>query len=332
MTDLTAPSPGPLLKMSGAYWEGCALHAGVRLDLFTAIDEGADTSSAVAHSIGADIRATEMLLNALAAMGLLSKEADRFANTDLSAAFLSTHSPRYVGYIIRHHAQLMDSWSRLDEAVLSGGPVRQAARCQDETARRDFLMGMFNLAMGLAPVVSEAVNLSGRRRLLDLGGGPGTYSVFFCRNHPNLRAVVYDLETTRPFAEETIRRFDLSNRIGFQGGDYVDGEITGRYDCVWMSHILHGEGPETVKALLDKVVGVLEPGGIAMIHDFILADTMDGPLFPALFSLNMLLGTRNGQAYSDAQIRGMMTGAGLKNIQKIKIDSPNDSNILIGYI
>jgi hypothetical protein len=226
----------------------------------------------------------------------------------------------------------MDSWSRLDESVLSGGPVRTPARYQDETARRDFLMGMFNLAMGLAPVVSETVDLSGCRRLLDLGGGPGTYSVFFCRTHPNLRAVVYDLETTRPFAEETIGRFGLSDRIGFQSGDFVGGEIDGRYDCVWMSHILHGEGPSTCRSLIEKVVGALEPGGIAMIHDFILDDTRDGPLFPALFSLNMLLGTRNGQAYSDAQIRGMMTGAGLKNIRKIAIDSPNDSSILIGNI
>lgn len=322
--------PGGIMRISGAYWESCTLHAGVLLDIFTVVADGAETVEAAAESTAADSRSLEMLMNALVAMELLEKHGDQYANTPVSAAFLSKRSDRYMGHIIRHHAYLSGSWTLLETAVRQGKPVRPRTSFQDETVRRDFLMGMYNLAMGLAPVIVRAIDLSGRRRLLDLGGGPGTYSIHFCMNHPDLRATVLDLATTRPFAEETIRRFGLSDRIAFVPGDYVKGELPGRYDVIWMSHILHSEGPETCRSIFRKAAEILDPGGMILVHDFLLEDTMDGPLFPALFSLNMLLGTRNGQAYSEAQVREMMTAVGLRDIHRIPIDSPNDSGILAG--
>lgn len=332
MAEVSFPNPGRLLKISGAYWESCALHAALRLDLFTAVSDASVSSASLARKLKADPRAVEMLMNALASMGLLTKTADRYMNTPEAAVFLSRQSDRYMGYIIRHHAYLLNSWSRLDEAVAGGGPVRRRTSLQDKTVRRDFLMGMFNLAMGLGPVVAETVNLGDRSRLLDLGGGPGTYAIHFCLKNPNLEAVVLDLATTRPFAEETIGRFGLHDRITFLDGDYLEDEIPGQYDAVWMSHILHAEGPETCRAILRKAVGSLDKGGAVLIHDFLLDDTMDGPLFPALFSLNMLLGTAEGQAYSDAQIRNMMSEAGVSRISRIPLASPNDSGILSGVV
>ena len=84
--------------------------------------------------------------------------------------------------------------------------------------------------------------------------------------------------------------------------------------------------------IVRKAVSALEPGGLIMVHDFILNDTMDGPLFPALFSLNMLLGTDSGQSYSQQQITDMFVKAGVKNIKRIPIQTPNDSGIIAGQI
>jgi len=108
--------------------------------------------------------------------------------------------------------------------------------------------------------------------------------------------------------------------------------VEGTYDVAWLSHILHGEGPENCFKILQKAVSALEPGGMILIHDFILNDTMDGPLFPALFSLNMLLGTDSGQAYSQKQISDMLTRLGVKHIKRIKITSPNDSGVISGVV
>ena len=324
--------PGKLLELSGAYWKTCTLHAGVKLDLFTAVGDGQATCEEVAKQRNTDPDATERLLNALAALGLLTKSGDRFANTEASAVYLSKASSKYIGNMIMHHHHLVPSWSRMDEAVRTGKPVRTRASFEDPAIREAFLMGMFNNAMLMAPGLVKTIDFSGRSRLLDLGGGPGTYAIHFCMHNPGLRATVYDLPTTRPFAEQTIRRFDLSDRIDFQAGDYVEQGIGGRYDAVWMSHILHGEGAETCLAMIQKAVAVLEPGGMIVVHDFILDNTLDGPLFPALFSLNMLLGTEEGRSYSEAQITGMLETAGVGGIRRHPFRGPTESGILTGIV
>jgi len=129
-----------------------------------------------------------------------------------------------------------------------------------------------------------------------------------------------------------LKKFGLEDRIDFMDGDYLEDSIKGLYDVVWLSHILHGEGPEDCRKIINKAVSALEPGGMIIVHDFILDDTMDGPLFPAIFSLNMLLGTENGQSYSEKQIKNMLADAGVKDMQRIPIQVPNDSGIIIGII
>jgi ubiquinone/menaquinone biosynthesis C-methylase UbiE len=174
--------------------------------------------------------------------------------------------------------------------------------------------------------------LSSKRHLLDLGGGPGTYAIHFCKKYSQLKATVYDLPTTRPFAEKTIKQFELTDRIQFAEGNYLNDPVEGRYDAIWLSHILHGEGPDDCRMIIQKAISVLEPGGMIIIHDFILNNSMDGPLFPALFSLNMLLGTDSGQSYSEIQIIDMLAAAGVKDVRRIVVQSPNDSGIIMGEI
>jgi len=321
-------TPGSILELSGYYWRTCTLHAAVQLDVFTVLDAGEQTAATVAEKCGTDPDATARLLDALAAMDLIVKRQDHYRNTAAAARFLSSRSEQYVGYMIRHHQQLVESWSRLDEAVQAGRAVRERAAVADEEWRENFLMGMFNNAMFLAPRVAERLDLEGRRRLLDLGGGPGTYAIYFCRRYPQLEAAVYDLPTTRPFAEKTIARFGLADRIRFEEGDFLRDDFGRGYDVAWLSHILHGEGPQDCRRILKKTADALEPGGMLLIHEFILEDDMTQPLFAALFSLNMLLGTANGRAYSEAQLRDMLTGIGGRDIRRIRFDSPNDSSVL----
>lgn len=325
-------NPGTLLETSGGYWKTCALHAAVQLDVFTVIADRRLSTGNIAEKLPADPRALAMLLNALTAMNLLEKSGDIYTNTPEAKAFLSKSSPGYIGHIIKHHHHLVASWSQLDQAVLSGKPVRTRATHSSDDARESFLMGMFNMAMMLAPRIVPEIDLSNRRSFLDLGGGPGTYAIQFCLQHPEIEAVVFDLPTTRPFAEATIGKFGLSDRIRFQAGSYLEDPVQGHYDVAWLSHILHGEGPKDCQRIIQKAVSALSSGGMILIHEFILNNEMSGPLFPALFSLNMLLGTSSGQAYSERQLSDMLAGAGVRNIHRIAIDSPNDSGIIAGVV
>jgi hypothetical protein len=112
----------------------------------------------------------------------------------------------------------------------------------------------------------------------------------------------------------------------------VEEDVPGAYDVAWLSHILHAEGAETCRRILEKVVSALMPGGKIIVHDFILNDSMDGPVFPALFSLNMLLGTSAGQSYSEAQITDMLSAAGVKEIERVSFQGPTESGIIVGAV
>jgi SAM-dependent methyltransferase len=321
-------NPGTLLQLSGSYWQAFALHAGVELDLFTVLGDRKMTGKQVADHAKTDQRATMMLLNALSAMDLVNKEQEYYSASEPAQKFLNKNSEHYIGYMIMHHHHLSSSWSALDQAVRTGGPVRERAAFHDEKWREAFLMGMYTNASLQAPELVEQIDLAGCTSLLDLGGGPGTYAIHFCRRFPQLKAVVFDLPGTRPFAERTIERYDLRDRIRYVAGNYLDQDIPGKYDAIWMSHILHAEDARTCALLIRKAAAALAPGGKILIHDFILENSMDGPLFAALFSLNMLIGTPGGQSYSEKQIMQWLIDAGLDKIRRLPYRGPTDSGVI----
>ncbi len=322
-------SVGKLLSTSSGYWRGCTIQAAVRLKIFSAMAAGPCDASQVAEALGSDVRATGLLLDALTAMNLLQKSADTFDNTPFARKFLVEGEPEYMGHIILHHHHILDGWAQLDVAVTTGKKVvRRSYGIDDE--RESFLMGMYNLAMGLAPQIAADFDMTGRKKLLDLGGGPGTYAIHFCLTNPVLSAVILDRPTTEPFARETIARFGLSERIDFVGGDFtLDPLCGGPYDVAWLSHILHSNSLDECYACIKKTAAVIEPGGMILVHDFILDDT-GGPEFPALFSLNMLLGTENGRSYSETEIFSMLDRAGFTELVHHDFRAPNDSSVISG--
>lgn len=322
-------TPSELLKISSSYWLSCALHAGVKLDIFTPLSESKLSPPELAGTLKLSERGLTMLLDALVALELLEKVGTSYCCSSFSSEFLSSNSPKYLGHIIRHHHHLMSSWFQLDQAVQSGSPVRSRLSHDGEDIEREsFLMGMDNLAMQMAPIIADHVDLNGRSHLLDLGGGPGTYAIHFCWKNPSLNATIFDLPSTREFAENAVASFELQDRIDFIPGDFHDTPIDGKYDVAWLSHVLHGEGESGCANMLAKTVDALEPGGTLLIQEFILDDSRDQPLFPALFSLNMLIGTPEGKAYSEGELRTMLTAAGLEQIERLPLELPNGAGIM----
>ncbi|MFH0782035.1 MAG: methyltransferase [Pseudomonadota bacterium] len=323
-------SVGTLLGISSGYWRGCALQAGVRLKIFTVLGGRQMDGPEVAEEIGSDDRATGLLLDALAAIRLLVKKDGFYQNSEFAGKFLVAGLPGYMGHIILHHHHILDGWAQLDAAVMTGNKVARRSYGA-EIERESFLLGMFNLAMGIAPQLVAQVDLAGRKKLLDLGGGPGTYAIHFCLANPELTAVILDRPTTEPYATKTVAHFGLAERIGFIGGDFnVDPIVGGPYDVAWLSHILHSNSPDQCQECINKSVAALMPGGLIAIHDFILNDSKDGPEFAALFSLNMLVGTAGGRSYSRAEIFAMLEKAGVGDIKHQKCVTPNDSSIICG--
>ena len=236
-------TPKNLLSTASSCWEAITLQTAVKLDVFSCIAAGSTESLALAEKLGADARAVTMLCNALAAMGLLKKEGGLFQNAEPALRYLVKSSPEYIGYIIIHFYHTVESWRRLPQAIQTGAQISSVHE-KTEDQRESFLMGMHNLASALAPKIAEILDLGSAGALLDLGGGPGTYAINFCLKNPHLNAVVFDLPESRVYAQRTIALAGLSDRIAFSPGNYMTDGIPGTYDAVWLSQILHAEGPE----------------------------------------------------------------------------------------
>ncbi|MDR0826647.1 MAG: SAM-dependent methyltransferase [Desulfovibrio sp.] len=345
-----------LLGISGAYWAGCALQAAVRLDLFSVLAAGARDEADLARALGCDGRALSMLITALCAQDMLEREGSKVSASPEILRFLAKDSPDYTGFIIRHHAEIMKNWVNLadvvrrgrpwaeqEESAAAGRPDKEAKGSapdkdgnrgsvftEDESAREDFLMGMFNVARLQAERVAQALDLSGRRSLIDIGGGPGTYAVYFCLKNPDLRADIFDLSTTGPFARKTAARFGLEARIGFTPGNFNVDPLPGPYDVAWVSQVIHGESEAEAAALLRKAGAALNPGGLLCVQEFTLADDLSGPAHAALFSLNMLVQTPGGRSYTAGEISAMLKGAGAKRVRELPEKLPMDCRIFIG--
>ena len=326
-----------MLQASGSYWTSCALQAGVQLDVFTLLDNLAkegkkSTVTDIARTLGLNERAFGMLATALVALGLLERDGETLLLPEHSRLGLSRNSESYVGFIIKHHSHIMPAWTKLTDAVKTGGPMREVSSSdtESEAEREAFLMGMFNVAMNQAEKVAAAFDLSGAKRLLDLGGGPGTYAVFFSLANPQLRATIFDLPTSEKFAMGVIKRFKVEDRVDFTGGDFLADSLPKGYDVAWLSQILHGDTPQEAADVVKKAAKTLNKGGLVAIQEFILDDDRNGPVHPTLFGLNMLVGTHGGQTYTWSELETLLRDAGAVSVRRLDVDLPMGCGIIIG--
>ncbi len=311
-----------------SFWRPCVLHAAVQLKIFTHLGSHSMDANELAERMGTEPRATELLLNAVVSLGLLRKTGQRYESTPFSRQHLDEGNPLFMGNIINHYRFMYSHWGSLVEAVRTGRSVfRREDRTEEST--RQFLLGMHNLAIRGAEVLVHRLDLGECRSMLDLGGGPGTYALYFCRHNPQLSAIVYDMPDTEPIATDQIQSFRLADRVRFHAGDFHKDPLPeGPFDLVFMSHILHSSSSTECADLMAKVHPVVRPGGEVIVQEFVLRDDKTEPLFAALFALNMLIHTPRGRSYSFEEISTWLQDAGFTRPTTFHCDLPNDASLI----
>jgi predicted O-methyltransferase YrrM len=282
-----------------------------RLGIFTFLGERKLSAEEIARGCGTHPRSTTLLLNACAALGLLHKEKDQYTNSAASREFLVKGKPTYIGDLINHADRLWSVWAYLDEAVRTNQPAPGVSqRFSEPEAVREFILAMHNRAMRIGPFLAEALELQGRRQLFDVGGGPGTYSIFLVKKYPELRAIVFDLPGVVEIAQELISEAGMAERISTRAGDYFEDDFGQGNDVVLLSMVLHSMGPPQCKLLLQKSFDSLVGGGWVVVHEGLIDPEGTSPVSAALFSLNMLLNTGEGQSRSAEELMGWMKEVG----------------------
>lgn len=321
---LPAPLPTHLMETLRAYQQSRTILTGVELDVFTALGRGA-TAGTVARRIRSDRRGTEILLNALTALGLLRKRAGVFTNGATAAAFLGKGAPYDARMAILHTANQWRRWSEMTDCVRRGRPAKLPPMARRGTDWRDpFIAAMHANASARAPSLVAALDLVGARTVLDVGGGSGAYAIAIARAHPGVRAVVLDLPNVTPLTRRYIDESGVAARIDTRDGDYLRDGFGVGYDLVLFSAVMHINTPAENRLLLKKARAALNPGGRVAIHDSIMDDDKTKPASGALFALNMLVSTPGGNSYSRAEYAAWMRGAGFVKVRKVPLPGPSD--------
>ena len=321
-----------LPRLASGHLEARIIQAAVELEIFDALGNDALDAGTVAKALNLEPRATDLMLNALTTLGLLRKRPDRFGLTDVSARYLKRGTAEFLGGMIRFDASLWPCWEKLPNAIRNGRPVRSPNRYQDHpTETETFIAAMDSLvkARGDAEVMGEAFNWNNATELLDVGSGPASYPIALCRRFSALRATIFDLTGTLKFTQRYVREAGMEDRIRLIPGDYRKDTITGSYDIVFLSNIIHGEGEHDNESLVGKLAAVLKPGGRLVIKDHVLDESRADPPDGAIFSLLMLLTTAAGRCYSFGDIRRWMERANLTWAHKIALPPPLTSSLVI---
>ncbi len=290
----------------------------LELDIFSAIGKGASAAK-VADDVDADPRATEMLLNALVSLKLLEKTDTEFRNTTAAARYFAAGSPDNHRPALMHTAHLWQTWSTLSDAVKAGTRVTEA-RSDDHVPA--FIAAMDRNARDRAAQVVKTVGTEGVRRLLDLGGGSGAYSIAFARAVPELCAHIVDVADVLPITQSYIQNAGLEDRITVRAGDMLTAPLAADYDLVLLSAICHMFSPGQNQRLFHRAFDALAPRGRLVVQDFILNPEKTAPRQAALFSLNMLVNTKAGASYSELEYDKWLRGAGFDEVRRVRMPGP----------
>jgi len=310
------PTPERIFGLMNAFQQTAALKSGIELDVFTAIGAGANTPALLAAKITASERGLRILCDYLTIMGLITKENGRYALTEESALFLDRRSPASLTAVTGF---LGSTWHKknieaLTDAVRKGGTAGvqgDNSKPQDEVWVA-FAKSMAPLTVPAANFIAELIGASEGKpcNVLDIAAGHGNYGITIARKNPNAQIVAVDWPSVLAVAQENAQAAGVSGRYATRPGSAFETDLGNGYDLVLLTNIFHHFDIPTCETLMRRVYAALKPGGKAVTLEFVPNEDRVTPPAAAAFSLNMLVGTDAGDAYTFSEYEKMFANAG----------------------
>ncbi len=315
--DSNVKTPEIILEEVNAFRKSRIILTAIELRVFTLLDKKLLTAQELAKEINCKADPLERLLNVLVAIEYLGKRNGKFYNTVAASEYLVEGKEKFVG-LLPHVANL---WSKWNELTFKIKPDFNDSR--DWT--RSFITAMHYRAQKEAELLPFLLDLSNVKKMLDVGGGSGAFSIGIIKAHPNIKAVLLDFPEVIEIAKEFISQNNLAGSFGFIEGNFHDVDFGGNYDLIFLSAVMHINSPQQNKALMSKCFKALNNGGQIVIRDYVMDDEKVKNVKGALFAINMLVATENGNSYSEREYKEWLEAAGFKAIE---IKGLGNSNII----
>lgn len=318
--------PTPIFELfRGAYATQLLTAAVAEFDLFRVVAETSPRVQDLHRSVGLERRPAVVLTTALRAMGLLASDLDgRLSLTPLAAEHLLSDGDFDVsGYVslAADNPAVREMIERLRTNRPANAEAEEGAAfiyrdgmesaMERESTARFFTMALAGRAKNVAPYLARVAPLANVRRLLDIGGGTGIYSIACLQQHPSLEACVLDRPEVLKVAHEMATDYGVGDRMEMLAGDMFADPLPNDCQAILLSNVLHDWDEPACESLVQRCADALPPGGALLIHDVFLNDELDGPLPIALYSAALFTLTE-GRAYSRAEYVRWLDQAGLQ--------------------
>jgi hypothetical protein len=290
------------------------------IGIFSLLAETPLPARDVAARVGITPDWAEVLLGVLAVKELVRVQDGKFHLTDTARCFLLPDSPYYSGFSLRRFAERDGAWDRLKRALEASSSNSEVYVVRDwkpgelspEVAHRG-VRTMHGLSFPAAVGMARIADFSDVRRLLDVGGGAGGFSIALAQRYPELRCTVADLPVVCELTQSYITRYGVEDKVDTTHLNMFFEPWPTGYDAVFMSCVLHDWALPERMHLIESSFGALPSGGRIFIHEMLLSDTFESPFGPAMFSLGMRIGTM-GKQFSAPELRGALESAGFRDV------------------
>jgi O-methyltransferase domain/Dimerisation domain len=332
-----ARNPGRLLQLGSSFWASRTFLSAVELGLFTLLARGALDETALRNKLQLHERGARDFLDALVAMGLLTRRAGRYANTSDVDFFLDRNKPSYVGGMLEMMAaRLYGFWGSLTEALRTGRPQNEAkqggdtfgALYNDPERLRLFLSAMSGISLGPAAMIAKKFPWKKYRSFCDIGGAQGAVSVQLALAHKHLSGGEFDLPAVQPIFESYVRSFGLEKRLSFTAGDFFRDPLPPA-DVLIMGHILHDWNLQEKHLLLQKAYAALPKHGALIVYEAMIDNQRSKNLAGLLMSLNMLIETAGGFDFTIADCQKWLKATGFRRTRAVALTGPD--TMVIGF-
>ena len=316
-----AVTPEPIMRLASGFMSAKLLFAANELGLFEALADSPTTIDGLAARTGLTRRAARISADAMVALGLLEREGDTYRNGAAAAAFLTGRGPADLRPFLRFWDKISyPNWCEFSEA-LAKGPSKEIFELDDEL-QEVASAGIEAILAGPATALPKTFDFSRHRRLLDVGGGTGSWSIAVAQAYPQLEATVFELPTVADVARKRIAAAGLASRIGVLVGDALTGTLPPDHDVFLLANLIHYWSPDENRALLRRVRSAAEAGSSLLLADFWTDPTHTQPVQAALMAGEFAAHLRHGDVYSVEEIRGWLDETGWRFIQHAPLAGP----------
>jgi 2-hydroxy-4-(methylsulfanyl)butanoate S-methyltransferase len=296
-----------------------ALFAALDFDLFTHIDRGADSAVGLAKATGVSENLLLTLLTALKSLGLIGEHDGRCANAPATAKFLVAGAPGDFRDYVRlvNGAFGYESFRHLTAALrgertFPGKGFYEGMIYSAGLGGETFSAAQHSGSVGPARLMAKRMSLAGRKRLLDVGGGSGAYTLAFCAANPQLKATILDFPQTVETAKKYTREAGLTDRVAHLAGNAMTTEWPAGHDVVLMSYVWSAVGGAEIEVLARRTFGALPSGGLVLVHDFMVDNPYEQPPFAAWYLLGSIFDNPNAVCLTPAFVEDALRQTGFQ--------------------